>query len=71
MKKKSDAYVLTHIETIDDQNYLVDDKNFVYSFDVNNPEFLGIKVNNTIKKLEYLMSNDDNICPTVTSISVC
>lgn len=56
IKKKSDAYVLTHIETIDDQNYLVDDKNFVYSFDVNNPEFLGIKVNNQIKKVENIIN---------------
>jgi len=31
---------------------LVDDKNFVYSFNINNPEFLGIKVNNQINKIE-------------------
>ena len=33
-------------------NYLVDDNNFVYSFDVNNPEFLGIKENNALKKID-------------------
>ena len=36
-------YIVTHIEEIEGSNYLVDDNNMVYSFDVNNPMFLGIK----------------------------
>ena len=28
--------------------YLIDDKNYVYSFNINNPEFLGIKKNGKI-----------------------
>jgi hypothetical protein len=36
-------YIITHIEEIDGNNYLVDDNNMVYSFDVNNPLFLGVK----------------------------
>ena len=53
-------YIITHIEEIDGNNYLVDDNNFVYSFDVNNPLFLGVKsveliddINQTVlKKIE-------------------
>ena len=50
-------YIVTHMEQLDGNNYLVDDNNFVYSFDVNNPEFLGIKENNCLKKIE-VNSND-------------
>ena len=52
--KKSSEYILTHIETIGEINYLVDDRNFVYSFDTNNPCFLGIKIDNTLKSLDNL-----------------
>jgi len=45
-------YIVTHMEQLDGNNYLVDDNNFVYSFDVNNPEFLGVKDNNSLKKIE-------------------
>ena len=45
-------YIVTHMEQLDGDNYLVDDNNFVYSFDVNNPEFLGVKENNTLKKID-------------------
>ena len=53
-KKKTivNKYIVTHIEEIDGSNYLVDDKNWVYSFNVNEPQFLGIKINNTILKIE-------------------
>ena len=47
-KNKNNDYILTHMEIIDGNNYLVDDKNYVYSFNINEPEFLGIKVNNKI-----------------------
>lgn len=52
--KKSSEYILTRIKTIGEINYLVDDRNFVYSFDTNNPRFLGIKVDNTLKSLDSL-----------------
>lgn len=56
-KKKNNVlncnkYIVTHIEEIEGSNYLVDDNNLVYSFDVNNPSFLGIKQNNVLKKIE-------------------
>ena len=47
-KNKNNDYILTHMEIIDGHNYLVDDKNYVYSFNINEPKFLGIKVNNKI-----------------------
>ena len=56
-KKKNNVlncnkYIVTHIEEIEGNNYLVDDNNLVYSFDVNNPLFLGIKHNNVLKKID-------------------
>ena len=55
-KRKSSSkeveYVYTHIDVIDGENYLLDNNNFVYSFDINNPVFLGIKTENGIKKIE-------------------
>lgn len=55
-KRKSSSkeveYVYTHIDVIDGENYLVDNNNLVYSFDINNPVFLGIKTENGIKKIE-------------------
>ena len=45
-------YIVTHMEQLDGENYLVDDNNLVYSFDVNNPEFLGIKEDNKLKKID-------------------
>lgn len=46
-------YICTHMEVIDGKNYLVDNKNFVYTFNINNPEFLGIydNVSSSIKPL--------------------
>ena len=52
-KNKMNDYILTHHEIINGQNYLVDDNKFVYSFNINSPEFLGIKVNNEIKKIDF------------------
>ena len=52
--KKSSEYILTHIETIGEINYLVDDRNLVYSFDTNNPRFLGVKIDNSLKTLASL-----------------
>jgi len=54
MGKKSLEYIVTTIETIGDQNFLVDDRNFVFSFDTKSPQFLGIKVDNEIKSLSDL-----------------
>jgi hypothetical protein len=54
MDKKSMEYIMTHIETIDDINYLVDDRNMVLSFDTQTPKFLGVKVEGTIKTLDEL-----------------
>ena len=45
-------YIVTHIEEIEGNNYLVDDNNLVYSFDVNNPMFLGIKNEDKLQKIE-------------------
>lgn len=47
-KMRQNDYIATHMEVINGKNYLIDDKNFVYSFNINNPEFLGIKHNNNI-----------------------
>ena len=52
--KKSLEYIVTKIETIGEQNYLVDDRNFVFSFDTKAPEFLGIKFDGEIKSLAQL-----------------
>ena len=52
--KKSLEYIVTKIETIGEQNYLVDDRNFVFSFDTKDPEFLGIKHDGSIKTLSEL-----------------
>ena len=52
--KKSMEYIVTKIETIGEQNYLVDDRNFVFSFDTKAPEFLGIKSDGEIKSLAKL-----------------
>tara|TARA_Y100000590_G_C15194053_1_gene816082 strand:+ start:46 stop:600 length:555 start_codon:yes stop_codon:yes gene_type:complete len=52
--KKSLEYIVTSIQTIGDQNYLVDDRNFVFSFDTKSPEFLGIKIDDQIKSLAEL-----------------
>lgn len=55
-KRKSSSkeveYVYTNIDVIDGENYLVDNNNLVYSFDINNPVFLGLKTENGIKKIE-------------------
>ena len=51
-KDKNNNFIATHVEVFEGKNYLVDDKNFVYSFNINNPEFLGIKSNNKINKIE-------------------
>ena len=51
-KDKLNDFVATHVEIIDGKNYLVDDNNFVYTFNINKPEFLGIKQNNLINKFD-------------------
>jgi len=45
-------YIVTHIEEIEGSNYLVDDQNMVYSFDVNNPMFLGVKYQDKLQKID-------------------
>jgi len=55
-KDKLNDFVATHVEIIDGMNYLVDDNNFVYTFNINNPEFLGIKQNNIINKIDDLIN---------------
>ena len=55
-RKKADKlndYIATHVKIIDGHNRLVDNNNFVYTFDINNPEFLGILVDGNINKIEY------------------
>jgi hypothetical protein len=52
--RKSVDYIVTKIETIGESNYLVDDRNMVFSFDTNEPRFLGVKSDNTIKTLTDL-----------------
>jgi len=51
-KDKLNDFIATHVEVIDGKNYLVDENNFVYTFNINNPEFLGIKQNNIINKID-------------------
>jgi hypothetical protein len=51
-KDKLNDFVATHVEIIDGHNRLVDNNNFVYTFDINKPEFLGILVNGIINKIE-------------------
>lgn len=52
--KKSMEYIMTKIETIGDTNYLIDERNMVYSFDTKAPQFLGIKVDGQVKTLADL-----------------
>jgi len=51
-KNKQNEYIVTHHDIIDGKNYLVDENNFVYSFNINQPEFLGIKKDNKICKID-------------------
>ena len=48
---KNKSYIETHIDTIDGETYLVDEKNYVYTYNMTEPEFLGIKVDNRIQKV--------------------
>ena len=52
--KRSLEYIDTKITTIGDQNYLVDPRGFVFSFDTKSPNFLGIHIDNSIKTLADL-----------------
>lgn len=52
--RKSSEYIVTKIETIGEQNYLVDGRNLVFSFDTKNPKFLGVKIGDAIKTLSDL-----------------
>ena len=54
-------YIVTHIEEIEGSNYLVDDNNMVYSFDVNNPMFLGIKHQDKLQKID-VPENKIDVC---------
>ena len=45
---------MTRIETIGEDNYLIDERNFVYSFDTTSPKFLGIKIDGIVKTLDEL-----------------
>ena len=51
-KDKLNDFIATHVEILDGKNYLVDNNNFVYTFNINKPEFLGIKQNNIINKID-------------------
>lgn len=51
---KSTDYIITKIETIGESNYLVDERNLVFSFDTKEPKFLGVKIDNSIKTLQEL-----------------
>ena len=48
-KSKNDEFLVTYVENIDGENYLIDDKNFVYSYNLIRPKFLGLKTNDGIK----------------------
>lgn len=56
-KNKVIDYVETHLEVLDGKNYLIDDKNYVYSYNINKPEFLGIKKDGRIVSFPLLPSN--------------
>jgi hypothetical protein len=45
---KSNDCIETFIHKIDGINYLVDKNNYVYSYNMTDPEFLGVKVNDKI-----------------------
>lgn len=49
---KTNEYINTKLELIDNVNYLVDENNYIYSYNMNNPEFLGIKLNGKLHKIE-------------------
>jgi hypothetical protein len=51
-KNKNDEYLVTRVENINGENYLIDDKNFVYSYNLIRPKFLGLKTNSGIKFIE-------------------
>ncbi len=51
--EKDNNFEKTHIENIDNINYLVDDDNYVYTNNIENPELIGIKKNNCIEKIVY------------------
>ena len=51
-RDKLNDFIATHVEVIEGKNYLIDENNFVYTFNINKPEFLGIKHNNKINKIE-------------------
>ena len=51
-KEKNDNCIATYMKVIDGKNYLMDDNNFIYSFNINNPEFLGVFENDSIRPIE-------------------
>ena len=54
-KKNGDDFIVTRIVNINGDNFLVDTNNFVFSFSVTNPIFLGILVvNDGVKKIEKI-----------------
>ena len=48
----------THIENIDNINYLVDDDNYVYTNNIENPQLIGIKKDNSFEKIIYYILLD-------------
>lgn len=49
---KDQKYEKTHIEMINGNNYLIDEDNYVYTNNIENPKLIGIKENGIIKFLE-------------------
>ena len=49
---KANEYINTKLELIDNVQYLVDENNYIYTYNMNNPEFIGIKINNKLHKIE-------------------
>ena len=45
-------YIATTVQMIGHSQYLVDQNDFVYSYNIHNPTFIGKKVNNSIIKIE-------------------
>ena len=52
---KTKDYIETYIEVLDGETYLVDDKNYVYSYNMTEPEFLGIKIDGVLKPVSEIV----------------
>lgn len=50
----NDNIIITWVEEFNGKKYLIDDNNIVYSFNIDLPKIIGIKINSDLKLLESL-----------------